>query len=260
MWLAEDPHFLFRSLTWLDMPNKPPTAVAAAFMALVLGLATAVTGTPEASAAATGASVPVVSCPSSYGGSPLTGPVQPSTEKTGLPASTASRLALYTDKERTLPPVLGPRRWSCQVMVGADGTVGVNIYPPGTRPQPSGTGHSGIHVLSDSACQGCVYDTVCSFDPGAAKALGYSGLPCSPLAKGEVVTWKKGSPKNNKPPVHDIIDFVVPGHEATNGVVLFDLTKSGGMASEDDCTLPPTGPALCKAVLGSFTQENWLMP
>ena len=224
------------------------------------GFVTTAAGAQRVAASATNVSVPVVPCASTYVGSPFSGPPAPSTEKATLSAGVASKLAFYTDQKRTLPPVLGLRGWSCKVVIATDGSTSVYIYPRGTRPQPPGTGHSGIVAHSDSLCQGCVYDTVCPFDPGAANALGSQGLPCSPLAKEEVVTWEKGSPKDNKPPVHDIIGFVVPGAEASDGVVLFDLTKSEGMASEEECTLPSTEPPLCEAVLGGFAQENWLMP
>jgi hypothetical protein len=235
-------------------------AAIAGLVAVAPVLAGAAAGAQQAATTAAGGFVPVVPCASTYVGAPLSGPKEPRTEKTTLSSEVASKLAFYTDQKRTLPPVLGPRGWSCEVVIATDGTVSVNIYPGGTKPQPSSTGRPGIVARSDSLCQGCVYDTVCPFDPGAATALGYSGLPCSPLAKGEVVTWEQGSPKDNKSPVHDVIGFVVPGHQASDGVVLFDLTKSGSMASEDECTLPSAERPLCVAVLASFAQENWLMP
>jgi len=205
--------------------------------------------------------VPVVACASSYGGAQPTGPVLPRTMKTTLPAAAAAKLAYYTNDKRTLPAVLGPRGWSCEVAVGADGTAGVDVYPPGTTPKPPGTGHSGVEAASDSMCQGCVYSTVCPFVPGAAKQLGYTMLPCPPLKHGEVVTWLAGSPHSTKLPIHDVVAFEQPGQEPTDGAVLYDLSKQfTGMASEDECTLPTNEHALCTAVLNDFIHSNWLMP
>jgi hypothetical protein len=231
-------------------------------VALVLtylpGAATARLAVPTAS---TGPAVPVVACASSYGAGPPAGlPVLPHTLRPGLPAPVAKVLAYYTNDQRTLDPVLGPRGWDCEVQVGADGTTGLDIYPPGTSPTPSGTGHPEVQAASDSACQGCVYSTVCALVPAAGQQLGFAMLPCAPRSKGEVITWLAGSPKNNKPPVRDVIAFAQPGHDPTRGVVLYDYRPGeGGAASEETCTLPTDQRSLCTAVLNSFVAHHWLM-
>jgi hypothetical protein len=178
----------------------------------------------------------------------------------GLGAGLAKALAYYTNNRRTLEPVLGPRGWDCQVQVGADGTTGLDVYPPGKSPTPSGTGHPEVQAASDSLCQGCVYSTVCALVPAAGQQLGFAMLPCSPRAQGEVVTWLSGSPKSTKVPAHDVIAFEEAGHVPTNGVVLYDYQPGrGGMASEETCTLPAGQRAICTAILNSFIEERWLM-
>jgi hypothetical protein len=237
------------------------SAVAVTFVALVLAF---LPGTGAArlavQTASTGPAVPVIACTSSYGAGPPTGlPVLPRALRPGLPAHVAKMLAYYTDDQRALAPVLAPRGWDCQVQIGADGTVGVDVYPSGTSPTPSGTGHVEVQAASDSACQGCVYSTVCALVPAAGQQLGFAMLPCAPLTRGEAVMWLSGSPKG-EPPVHDVISFKQPGHDPTRGVVLYDyLAGRGGEASEETCTLPADQSTICSAVLDAFVAHNWLM-
>ncbi len=240
--------------------------VVAIFLALgLVFLPGAATARSIASAAATGPAVPVVACASSYGAGPPTGlPVLPHTLRPGLAANVAKMLAYYTNDKRTLDPVLAPRGWQCQVQVGADGTTGVDIYSPGTSPTPGGTGQPEVQAASDSACQGCVYSTVCGLVPGAGEQLGFSGLPCAPRSKDEVVTWLSGSPKDDRPPVNDIVAFAEPGHgpthDPTHGVVLYEYVAGrGGEASEETCTLPAAQHSLCTAILKAFLTHRWLM-
>lgn len=244
------------------LARRAGAAVAISALALVVAfLPGAGTARLAASTASTGPPVPVVACASSYGAGPPTGlPVFPHTIRPGLPAHLAKMLAYYTNNQRTLAPVLGPRGWDCEVQVGADGTTGLDIYPPGKSPAPSGTGHPGVQAASDSACQGCVYSTVCSLVPGAGQQLGFAMLPCDPRPKGEVVTWLSGSPKNNHVPVRDVIGFEIPGQGPTNGVVLYDYQSGqGGMASQETCTLPAGQRPVCTAILNDFVKQRWLM-
>ena len=234
------------------------TAFLALFLVFVPG-AGAIRLTAQA--ASTGPAVPVTACASSYGAGPPTGlAVLPRSLRPGLPTRVAKELAYYTNDRRTLDPVLAPRGWDCQVQVGADGTTGVDVYPPGTSPAPSGAGHEEVQAASGSACQGCVYSTVCALVPAAGKQLGFATLPCAPRPRGEVVIWISGSPKDNAPPVHDVIAFEEPGHDPAHGVVLYDYrTGRGGEASEETCTLPSDQRALCTAIVDNFVAAGWLM-
>jgi hypothetical protein len=85
-------------------------------------------------------------------------------------------------------------------------------------------------------------------------------LPCAPRPKGEVVAWLSGSPKSTKFPISDVIAFEEPGHDPTNGVVLYDYQPGrGGTASEETCTLPAGQHALCTTILDDFLRQRWLM-
>ena len=81
---------------------------------------------------------------------------------------------------------------------GRDGRA--RLYPPGKSPTPVGTGHPEVQAASDSACQGCVYTTVCTFVPGAGQQLGFAMLPCDPRPKGELVTWLSGLAQGQQNP------------------------------------------------------------
>lgn len=212
-------------------------------------------------AAGTGPAVPVVACASSYGDGPPTGlAVLPRSLRPGLPAGVAKMLAYYTNDRRTLDPVLAPRGWDCHVQVGADGTTGVDVYPPRMSPKPGGTGDEEVQAASGSACQGCTYSTVCALVPAAGNELGFAMLPCAPLKRGESVTWISGSANDKVAPIHDVIAFEEPGHDPTHGIVLYDYRRGrGGEASEDTCTLPSDQHALCTAILDDFVAHEWLM-
>jgi hypothetical protein len=208
----------------------------------------------------------VVSCPSSYGGPPgLIGPHLPATITVQLPILTAEQLSFYTNDTSTLTPILGPRGWDCRVQVGADGTAGVDVHPVGAASGPTtgsgSNGQPGINAASDSACQGCVFSTVCAFVPNAAAQLGYTGLPCLPLASGTKVTFTRGSPTAPGPRVDDVITFAAAtAPTPTNGVVLYRHQAGGGAASQETCNLPAGQSGLCTAILNDFIRTAWLMP
>jgi hypothetical protein len=239
---------------------------AAALAAFGLNLApagAAATGQTALGAGARGGPVvPVVACPTTYGGAAPKGlPVLPRTMSTSLGLAIASALAYYSNAQRSLAPVLGPRGWSCQVQVGADGTTSIDVYPHGLGAKPAGTGSPDVRAQSGSTCQGCVYGLVCALVPYAGAQLGFSMLPCPPRRHDEVVTWLSGSAHDAKPPVHDVVAFEQPGPDPTNGALLYDYRSSqGGFASEATCTLPASEHDLCSAVLNDFVRSHWLMP
>jgi hypothetical protein len=200
--------------------------------------------------------VPVIACQSSYGVPPSRGgAVLPRVITIDLPRTAADLLSYYTNDTRTLAPILAPRSWPCRAQVGADGTTGFDIRPA------TGTGTPGVDAASDSACQGCVYSTVCAFVPGAAAQLGYAGLPCPALGAGTRVDFLKGSAATAGPVVDDVIRFTDPTVPTpTRGVVLYRYHAGlGGSASQETCNLPAAAPDLCPAILQAFVRAAWLL-
>lgn len=215
---------------------------------------------PSSVAPSGGPAVGVVACPTAYGaGRPAPRPT-PGPIPVDLPGSTASELSFYSIDTYGDPPILAPQGWQCDALVGADGSTTINVYPPGGSRPPTGTiGRPAVVAHSDSACQGCVYGTVCRFVPGAGAQLGYTTMNCPAAPTGESTYWIKGSAQAS-PPISDLIGFEDPANpDPTDGVVLYDYSSQQGAASEDDCTLPSSEHALCTAILNNFTADAWLM-
>ena len=218
---------------------------------------TSPTTTPAPSGSPT---VPVVGCATTYGGGTPPTQAAPAPEPVDVPPATADQLGLYTTDTFGVPPILAPRGWSCSAEVGADGSTSISVYPPGSSAPKSGsTGQQAVVAQSDSACQGCVWGTVCRFVPAAGNQLGYTSLNCPAVPERETTYWIKGSAADG-PPLSDIIGFEDhTSPNATDGVVLYDDTGHQGSASEDDCTLPATQHFLCTAILNNFSGQAWLM-
>jgi len=225
--------------------------------------------------------VPVIECPSMYAnGNP--GPpsgTYPDTMAVSAPASVADQLAFYSNDTRSLPPILGPRGWSCQVAVGEDGTTGVEVFPSTTSPPSAYSELSAdveqVSALWNSGCRGCIYGTVCPFVSNAADQQGYgpgSGVtfPCSKRPAQEKVSFAKGSPSDAGPVVEDVINFTDPagvkgdgepsgGPYAAVGVVLYDWTADVDAASEETCLLAAPEQALCSTITQDFVNRDWMM-
>lgn len=210
------------------------------------------------------------------------GAAYPSTLALNIAATSAEQLAAYSDDYRDLAPILGPRGWSCSVSVGADGSTGVAIYPPtAATPTPGPEGQIApplVSAHSNSACMGCIYQTLCPFVPGAATELGYQGWACSntPPAQ-ETVRFVLGSPTNSPPAsIFDVIELTDPpgvagdadgsgGPDTAEGVILYDSVSDSGTvgqttyASEESCALPASDEDLCGAIIDDFVSRAWLM-
>ena len=174
----------------------------------------------------------------------------------------AGQLSYYSSDTRTLAPIVGPRGWECQVQVGADGTTGVDVHPPGAASGPGRVaGQPAVNAASDSACQGCVFATVCAFVPQAAAELGYSGFPCPALPSDVMVSFLRGSATASGPVVDDVIAYSEPADPTTtSGVVLYrHQSGTGGSASQETCNLPAAEHGLCAAILRDFITAAWLM-
>jgi hypothetical protein len=204
--------------------------------------------------------IAVRACPTTYGTAQTGPPPALAPIAVDLPADVAARLGFYTTETYDVPPVLAPRGWNCSALVAGDGSIGVTVYPPGgTAPQIGVVGKPSVVAQSDSACQSCVWGSVCRFVPAAGRQLGYTDLTCPGAPAGEQTHWIRGA-AGGVPPISDVIGFEDPGTpDATDGVVLYNNRGHGGSASEEDCTLPAAQHALCTAILNRFSAQEWLM-
>jgi hypothetical protein len=202
--------------------------------------------------------VPVVACPTGppIGGTAL--PKYPRTLAVSLAPALAARLAFYTDSTRAVEPILAPRGWACNVSIGGDGMTTVIVYRSGTAgtyPAPfRASGAQAVSAHSDSACQGCIYNTVCPLVPLVREAFSSiypTGFSCSETKPPiEEVRWISGSP--TIPPTQtgiNVVGFTDPpgvagdgapsgGRYIARGVLLFATNSSqGNAASFETCTL-----------------------
>jgi hypothetical protein len=208
----------------------------------------------------TSPTIPVVGCPTTYGTGPGPARAAPPPQPVDLPTATAAQLGYYTTDTFGVPPVLAPRGWSCTALVAGNGSVNISVYPrAATPPHDGGSGQPAVVASYDSACQGCVWGTVCRFVPAAGAQLAYTNLTCPKPPAGETTHWIKGS-SSDQPPLNDIIAFEYPSTpDPTNGIVLYNNNGQEGSASEDDCSLPVAQHFLCTAILNNFSAQTWLM-
>lgn len=239
--------------------------LAAAVVATYLGITARSPGSQTRSSSAAATLLTVVACPSSYGIEGAKAPQYPAAASMVLGARRAGKVALYSDRYRTVQPVLGPQGWECSVFVAVDGGLSVTVFPPGQ----STRGPDLITAYSEPACTGCIYGEVCSLVPYAAKVLGYTDLPCdSRRARGEVVKWLTGS-RAYRPSGADIIGFTDPpgvhgygagsgGRYPARGILRFSWSRVGSPSmSVITCTVAPVYESVCPVILGLAARQRW---
>jgi hypothetical protein len=189
------------------------------------------------------ADVPVVACSTNYGSGERQKPTK-ATERLRLPASAASRLAVFaTNVDR----VLAPREWRCTAEVGANGTARLTVSPE------SGDRFS---ILADDAAAtyGDILDLACSLFEKAAKLqkqdLGVTCLKRDPAAivrrVGATVAWFED------PPGVAGTGAQSGGDDAAMGAVYY-IGGQEPTATKVTCVLSREDRGLCTAVI-----DDWL--
>lgn len=205
-------------------------------------------------------SIPVVACKTS---SPLGKQAAryPKRMELQAPAAVRRRLAFYTDRYRSLTPILGPRGWACSVQLGEDGSGEIEVRPVG-----SGAGsNTAVTAGTDGACQGCVYDTVCKLIRGSGTQLGYGdSMPCT-----EMVPKREHDKFLVRSKTFDVIRFSDgarvkgTGDPSGSGVPALGLLlyhyghRHGGAASVGTCALRASKRSLCPTILNRFRRDKW---
>jgi hypothetical protein len=160
----------------------------------------------------------------------------------------ASQLSVYSNGQLT---ILAPRRWQCNASEGADGDVGLAVYPAGNKQLEEAVIAHSIRV-----CQRCVADAICPFFSQAPALLGYSKRPC-PTAVPKREAFRRSGP--------NVIAFEDPpgvagnghpsgGSNPAEGLLVFLPRVAGLRAAETDvtCTLESSKHSLCEAILSDF--------
>lgn len=208
------------------------------------------------SSSATAVSIPLVTCPTTYGISGVTARQLPATASVVLPAALESQLAAYTDLRGAME-IIAPRGWTCVAGYGADGSGGVGVFPPGTAPATffqTNLPVEGIVGIESSACSGCTLDQACPLFPSAASALKAQGYPpCVARPKAEQVD----------PISTSLVAFLDPpgvkgdgdpsgGPWPANGVMIYNPGAPNGSYLET-CTGPASLTPTCTAALNAFS-------
>ena len=209
--------------------------------------------------------LPVTACPSSYGASHGSARV-PDAITTTLPSVIAGQLAFYTDQYRYIDPVLAPRGWSCGAEFGADGSGGINVWPPGTQ-EPTSAGPTDpdqelVEAYTAGANESDIYGDLCPFDPATA-SRDYpvpASLGCSQSRpQGEHLSYPHGDASL-------ILYDDPPGVSGENypryGALLYASPQAGTdpAVSGETCTLPDSEHVLCTAILNDFAARHWMLP
>jgi hypothetical protein len=220
------------------------------------------TSTSVLSTALVEASLPVVSCATSYAATPQpTGTTLPSYLSVEVPQDLTSQVAVYTDIDGDMK-IIAPVGWSCSASFGADGSGGINAAPAG---QPVSTGslaadstQEAVSASETSACASCREDQACPLFASAQTD--------------EENDYQQSCPRSRPPsesvvPLNaNVVSFEDPpgvngdadpsgGAYPANGVMTY--YPEGSPNAEDGsytetCVLPQSEMAICTTALDRF--------
>jgi Domain of unknown function (DUF4850) len=207
------------------------------------------------------ASLSVVTCPTSFGYPTPTPATLPASVAVTIPRSLSGQLSVYSDTQGEMK-LVGPSGWTCQALIGADGSEGEVVTEPGETVPPMWSGgwplspDSTVQAImgsQSSACAGCTVGQACPLFSAAVTAYANEfGQSCSSRPASEAV-----QPINS-----DIVSFEDPpgvtgdgipsgGRNPSNGVMTYYPVNENGSWLET-CTLPTTEKDLCTTTLNSF--------
>jgi hypothetical protein len=216
------------------------------------------TTTPEPAAGTT--VLPVGTCFQTFG-APSAGPAWVPTQLAGaVPPHMASQLEFFSVGTET---ELGPRGWSCAQLTGADGSAGMDVYPPG-QPNPtlsSAEPDSGTQIIAatfDYTAHVPGVDLACPYFPKVASA----NEPCpGPIPAGEQVHQL----------TPDVVTITDPagvkgalagagGSIAVTGIMIVPQAPNlnGVDIAEESCSL--TVATLCPSILQDFLVRQLPVP
>jgi hypothetical protein len=206
--------------------------------------------------------VPVTSCQTVFGAQQSPAPQIAAQLPLAASATTAARLAFYSNGFVTL---LGPRGWSCRAVEAADGGRSLSVFPPG-HTDPLLADHlpsdaAGVTALIDYTGHGPGTLLVCSLFPRSdAAALTRGVTPCPAIPRREQL----------ERPTPDVVVFHDPPGVKGTGVPSGTRNAASGLVSfpqlhpepssvsiaKATCSLPPATSALCSAIVGDFLTRS----
>ena len=198
-------------------------------------------------------SVPVVSCPTTFGMPGDSMPPVPSGLTATVSDAVAAQVTFYGNGMLVL---LGPRGWRCSAAVGVDGSSSMSITPP-DQGIPSGTPPPDAQAITAStagACVGCVATMACAIFPEAWNLFAQPGLTCpDTIPAGERITrpMPQSAVFEDPPGVAGTGDPSGGRYRALGFLVFDPGTDAGGSglmapsAIKVTCTLPDAMAQIC---------------
>jgi hypothetical protein len=208
------------------------------------------------------ADLSVVTCPTTFGYPTPAPATLPASVAVTIPRSLSGQLSVYSDTQGGMK-LVGPRGWTCQAQIGADGSGGVVVSKPCVSvPQEWGAGwplspDSDVQAIvgtQSSACAGCTVGQACPlFSAAAAAYASQFDRPCPGTRPASEAVQQVDS---------DIVSFEDPaavtgdgipsgGQNPSNGVMTYYPANQNGSWLET-CTLPTTEKELCTTALNTF--------
>lgn len=201
--------------------------------------------TPSPSAAATTTVVLTVSTLPTTFGVPGDTYAYPASIRVTVPQSVSGELAAYGVAGTV---VVGPASWTGRGQVGADGSAGFTLAPPGVSP---GSGAEMIYQF-DGACVGCTWGDASAYFPAVAAALPSAGVgPASSPPPG----------LQTEPLAAGLIGFSLPdsisGYQL-NGVAYTNLPGSTAdpIFEELELSLPASEHTLATVILNALVANE----
>ncbi len=203
-------------------------------------------------------SLPVVTCPTTFGAAPQQLPTIPSFVNVSVPNNLANQLYVYTD-QADIMRLVAPSGWVCKANYGADGSGGVSVYPAGqtlsASPLAPDSTEAAIVGNQAGGCAGCAVAQACPLFATAAAdyQTQFGGHACpTKRSSAELVTRISASAVGfADPPGTSGSANPSGGQNTAHGV----MTYHGAPNSSswlDTCTLPATEKAICTVSLNRF--------
>ncbi len=224
--------------------------------------AEASTTSPTSQSALVSATLPLVTCPTTYGFTQTSQPPPlPTSMVVNVPSKLASQLAVYADQGDGMK-LVAPTGWSCLASYGADGGGGVDVYPSGEGDPNSslsaGSSAEAVVGSQTSACLSCREGQACPLF--AAAAADYQndyqmGCPTSRPQNESVVPLSANVVSFMDPPGVAGTGRPSGGAYPANGVMTYlprTNPNSDNGSYLETCTLPASEQSVCTVILDRY--------
>jgi hypothetical protein len=238
----------------LTVHSNTPTTVAISTTVSTTTSTAATTSTTTTVPRPAVPELPVVACKTTFP-FPRTPTKLPAYEKTKVPATLASQLAVYED---TVPitAVVAPRNWDCTAVYGGNGEGGITVFPP-DEATASGAPFAqlavGVVTFETSACLDCALHQACELFSAADSELQseYQDTCPTPPVGQEETQLSQTSVSFIDPPGVQGVGNPSGGANPAIGLLTYAPDSHNGSYLET-CTLPAADQQICEASVATF--------